>query len=244
MARPWRVLDRIDTDQGLLDLRQRGEHDFLITIDGRVLMNSSGNLSEIALARLACEHLQTRQRPRVLVGGLGMGFTLRAALDSLPADARVTVAELNPVMVDWCRGSMAHLTDRAVDDPRVRVVIGDVAARIRDAAIKGKKSRFDAIILDLYAGPREGVDGRDDPVYGDVALELSRAALTADGVLAVWSEDPDRAFERRLKAARFEVRCHRPGRGGRHVVYIAAKAEGSGAAPDRKQSGRKRRRRR
>ena len=224
MAKPWRVVDSTDTDEGLLDLRQRGEKDFLITIDNRVLMNSSANMSEIVLAQLACESLKNKKNSRVLVGGLGMGFTLKAALDNLPFDAEIVVAELNPVIVKWCRGPLAHLTAGAVDDPRVRIVIDDVAALIRHAAIKGKANRFDAIILDLYDGPHAGAPGRGEHLYGDRALELGGSALRAGGVFAVWSEDPDKAFEKRLKATGFSVNRQRPGRGGRrHVVYIARK---------------------
>jgi len=230
MARPWRIIDSVDTDEGLLDLRQRGETDFIITIDSRVLMNASANMSEIALAELACESLKNKKNPRVLVGGLGMGFTLKAALDNLPADAEVVVAELNPVIVKWCRGPIAYLSGGAVVDPRVKVVIGDVAAVIRKAAIKGRKNRFDAIILDLYEGPHGGAPGRGEYLYGDRAIALSSSALVADGVFAVWSEDPDQAFEKRLKAARFCVNRQRPGRGGRrHVVYIASKSSASDA---------------
>ncbi len=167
MTRPWRIVDSIDTDEGLLDLRQRGETDFLIAIDGRVLMNSSANVSEIVLAELACEPLKTKKNARVLVGGLGMGFTLKAAIDNLPADAEVVVAELNPIMVKWCRGPLAHFTGGAVDDPRVKIVIDDVAAVIRQAAMRGKENRFDAIILDLYEGPYEGDQGRGEYLYGD-----------------------------------------------------------------------------
>jgi spermidine synthase len=231
MTRPWQIVDSIDTDEGLLDLRQRGETDFLITIDNRVRMNSSANMSEIVLAELACEPLKNKKKnPRVLVGGLGMGFTLKAAIDNLPADAEVVVAELNPIIVKWCRGPIAHFTSRAVDDPRVKVVIDDVASIIRYAAMKGKKNRFDAIILDLYEGPYEGDQGRGEYLYGDMALELSSSALKVGGVLAVWAEDPDKAFEKRLKAARFAFNRQRPGRGGRrHVVYIARKKSGSQA---------------
>jgi spermidine synthase len=190
-------------------------------------MNSSANRSEIVLAKLACESLKNKKNPRVLVGGLGMGFTLKAAIDKLPADAEVVVAELNPIVVKWCRGPIAHFTGGAVDDPRVNVVIDDVAAVIRYAAMKGKGDRFDAIILDLYEGPYEGDQGRGKYLYGDMALTLSNSALTAGGVFAVWSEDPDRAFEKRLKAAGFYVNRQRPGRGGRrHVVYIARKTSG------------------
>jgi spermidine synthase len=234
MAKPWRVVDSIDTDEGLLDLRQRGETDFLITINSRVLMNSSANMSEIVLSELACESLKNKKNPRVLVSGLGMGFSLKAAIDNLPADAEVVVVELNPIMVKWCRGPIAHLTGGAVDDPRVKVVIDDVATVIRDAAMKGKENRFDAIILDLYEGPYEGDQGRGDYLYGDMALELSRSALKAGGVFAVWSEDPDKAFQKRLKAARFSVNWQRPGRGGRkHVVYIARKTSKKMGTTDR-----------
>ncbi len=224
MAQPWRVVDSIDTDEGLLDLRQRGERDFLITIDNRVLMNSSANMSEIVLSELACAPLKDKKRPRVLVGGLGMAFTLKAALDNLPADAEVVVAELNPIMVTWCQGPISHLTGNAASDPRVTVVIADVAQVIRDAATKGKGQRFDAIILDLYEGPYEGDKGRGAYLYGKKALATSNAALTAGGVFAVWSEDPDKAFEKRLQAAKLPFNRQRPGRGGRrHVVYIARK---------------------
>jgi spermidine synthase len=224
MAQPWRLIDSIDTDEGLLDLRQRGETDFLITIDSRVLMNSLANMSERVLAELACQSLQNTKNPRVLVGGLGMGFTLKAALDNLPAAAEVVVAELNPIIIKWCWGPIAHLTGGAVDDPRVKVVIDDVASVIRSAAMQSKENRFDAIILDLYEGPYEGDQGRGEYLYGNLALELSSSALKAGGVFAVWSEEPDKGFEKRLQAARFSVNRQRPGRGGRsHVVYIAGK---------------------
>ncbi|MFA6464284.1 MAG: hypothetical protein WCT30_00915, partial [Desulfurivibrionaceae bacterium] len=196
-----------------------------ITIDSRVLMTSSANRSEIVLSELACAPLQQIKKPRVLVGGLGMGYTLKAALDHLPAEAEVVVAELNPIMVTWCQGPIAQLTAGAVDDPRVTVKISDVAKVIAEAANKGKEHRFDAIILDLYEGPYEGDQGRGDYLYGKRALELSRAALKPGGVFAVWSEDPDTAFEKRLQAAGFSVNRQRPGRGGRrHVVYIARKS--------------------
>ena len=140
------------------------------------------------------------------------------------------MAELNPIVVQWCRGPISHITGGAVDDPRVRVVIDDVAAVIRYAATKGKENRYDAIILDLYEGPYEGDQGRGRYVYGDRALALSSSALKAGGVFAVWSEDPDKAFENRLKAAGFSVNRQRPGRGGRrHVVYVARKTSGAQA---------------
>ena len=133
MAVPWKTIERVPTDEGLLELRQRGERDFLITVGGRVLMNSGSHRTEAALGRLACEPIADRPSPRVLLGGLGMGFTLRAALDSLPAAADVVVAELNPVVVDWCRGPLSAITAAAASDDRVRIEIGDVARFVRAA---------------------------------------------------------------------------------------------------------------
>lgn len=243
MAKPWQIVDSVETNEGILELRQRGEMDFLITIDNRVLMNSSANMSEIVLAELACASFKNKRNPRVLVGGLGMAFTLKSALDNLPADAEVMVAELTSVVVEWCRGPLAPLTNAAVDDQRVTVLIEDVASVIGDAARKGKDNRFDAIILDLYEGPYEG-NQEGDYLYGDGALSLSRAALKPGGVFAVWSEFPDRAFEKRLQAAGFSVNRQSPGRGGRrHVVYIATKTSGpSGFGKPRSAGGSKGRR--
>ena len=156
-----------------------------------------------------------------------MGCTLKAALDELPSNARVIVAELNHVVVKWCRGPIAALTNGAVNDPRVTIEIADVASIIRNSAINGKDNRFDAIILDLYEGPFEAAKDRGDYLYGDTALEMSGSALMPGGVFAVWSEDPDKAFERRLVHAGFSFKRHRPARGNRHVVYIAKKSGSS-----------------
>jgi spermidine synthase len=218
--RSWQTLDRIDSPDGPLELRRRGERDFLITLAGRVLMNSSSHRSEVALAELACAGLAGSQAPRVLIGGLGMGLTLRAALDALPAAATVVVAELSAGVVDWCRGPLAELTARAVDDARVDVVLRDVAAVIRSAAERGP--RFDAILLDLYEGPATGAAGREDPFFGACALAAARSALTRGGVFGAWAERPDAGFEKRLRAAGFRVEKRRPGRGGlRHAIYAA-----------------------
>ncbi len=225
MAKPWQILDNADTDEGVIELRQRGDKDFLITIDNRVLMTSSANRSELVLSELASKAIQNQSNPRVLIGGLGMGYTLQAALDNLPPQATVVVAELNPVVVKWCSGPIAHLTNGAVNDPRVTVEIADVATLITNAAMEGGNGRFDAIILDLYEGPHEG-DDEYEHLYGDMALELSGSALMPGGVFAVWSEDPDKSFEKRLSNAGFSFAKERPGRGGRrHVVYIACRPE-------------------
>ncbi len=224
MTRPWQTIDSNHTADGLLELLQRNSSDFLITIDGRVLMNSHASRSEVLLSKLACDCIHYKTDPMVLIGGLGMGCTLKAALDALPGNAGVVVAELNPIIVTWCRGPLAALTGGAVNDPRVRVEIADVAALIQNRAASGGDNRFDAIILDLYEGPFEAAKERGDYLYGNAALEKSASALMPGGVFAVWSEDPDRAFERRLVHAGFSFKRHRPGRGNRHVVYIATKS--------------------
>jgi spermidine synthase len=227
MAKPWQTVGSDHTADGLLELRQRNGSDFLITIDGRVLMNSHASRSEELLAKLACNDMSSKLNPNMLIGGLGMGCTLKAALDELPANARVVVAELNPIVVKWCRGPLAPLTGGAVNDPRISIEIADVASIIRKAAINGGDNRFDAIILDLYEGPFEAARERGDHVYGDTALKMSCSALMPGGVFAVWSEDPDKAFEKRLAHAGFSFKRQRPRRGNRHVVYIAKKPDSS-----------------
>jgi spermidine synthase len=223
MAQPWQTIEKVETRDGVLELRKRGESDFLILISNRVLMNSSANRSEIVLGELACRKIAALPRPRVLIGGLGMGLTLRAALDELSDRAQLIVAELNPAIVTWCRGPLAELTKRAADDPRVAVVIDDVAAVIAQAAQSGAE-RFDAIILDLYEGPGASSNALHDPFYGSRALQATAAALSSGGVFAVWGESPDAPFEKRMALAGFMVDRERPGKGGlRHVVYVAQK---------------------
>ena len=225
MTQPWQTIESVDTDEGVLELRKRGQTDYLITIAGRVLMNSFANRSEKLISELSCNAIINRKAPKVLVGGLGMGYTLKAALDILPDDAGVVVAELNPVVVKWCRGPLAHLTGSAVDDPRVTVKIADVALCIENAALEGGDAKYDAIILDLYEGPFEAVRERYDHLYGNAALQRSLSALSPGGVFAVWSEDPDRAFEKRLAGAGFTFDRKKSGKGSsRHVVYVARKS--------------------
>lgn len=214
MTRPWETLDAVDTEEGRLELRRRGD-DYVITVAGRVLMSSIAHLTEVAVAEMACREVARRERPKVLIGGLGMGFTLRAALDALPRNARVVVAEINEAVVRWCRGPLAGLTGNALKDPRATVVMEGVELVIG-------RGGFDAVILDLYEGPREAARAEGDPFYGREALRRTREALTPKGVFAVWSEDPDAAFEKRLRAAGFKVERRKPGKGGpRHAVYLA-----------------------
>lgn len=223
MAQPWQTIDTVNTADGVLELRKRGERDFLILLNNRVLMNSSANRSELALGELAAKAVAARPKPRVLIGGLGMGLTLRAALDSLTETAQVVVAELNPSVVTWCRGPLAGLTKSAVEDLRVLVVIEDVASVIAKAAQPGAE-KFDAVIIDLYEGPHSKTDAVNDPFYGRRALKSTVDALSLGGIFAVWGENSDTGFEERLDAAGFFVDRQRPGRGGlRHVVYVARK---------------------
>ncbi len=226
MALPWQTLAKEPSPDGVLELRGRGPGDFLITLSGRVLMNSRAQRSEVALAEGGCAALAGRRGARVLVGGLGMGITLRAALDRLGADARVTVAELHAVIASWCAGPLAPVNRDALADPRVELVLRDVAEAIAEAARCGGSARWDAILLDLYTGPSAGRRARRDPVFGGEALARCHAALRPAGVLGVWSEAPDPGFEKRLRGAGFVVRRSRPGRGGlRHAVTLASRGE-------------------
>ena len=218
---PWQTLESVNTPEGNLELRRRGEHDFLITVGGRVLMTSAAHRSEDDLADLSCAALAGKAQPRVLLGGLGMGFTLRRTLDKLPASARITVVDLNPQVVAWNRGPLSILTRGASEDPRVKIVVGNVARVIAHAAA----GQFDAIVIDLYEGPHAAISRDRDPLYGNEALERTLAALRPGGVFAVWSEERDKPFEDRLATAGFAVERHHGGKGGRiHVIYVAQQA--------------------
>jgi spermidine synthase len=227
---PWTVLDKVETPEGVLELRIR-DNEFLIVIDGRVLMNSHSRSSEEELARLAIKSIATPANrhaaatlrpgePRLLIAGLGMGFTLRAALDSVSPTADVTVCEINKVVVEWCRGPLAGPTRNAVKDPRVTVKLEDVAKVIAAAPA----NRYDAILLDLYEGPHQATQKDDDPFYSHAALARTHKAIRPGGVFSVWSEDADAAFEKRFAGAGFEVSSQSIGSGGRrHFVYVGRK---------------------
>ena len=225
MSLPWKVVDQFMTqDEGQLELRQRGKRDFIITLGTQVLMNSMAQRSEIALGKRGAGPLENHPAPRVLVGGLGMGITLRAVLDSLAKTAEIVVWELNPKICQWCQGPLADLTHGAALDPRVCVKIGDVAQGIGNAAKATGKQGFDAIILDLYRGPHSRTDKRDDPAYGSRALAQTHKALNPGGTFAVWGEDHDQGFINRLGRAGFSVMFKRPGKGGySHAVFLATK---------------------
>ena len=240
MSLPWITLDRAETPDGVLVLQRRGARDHLITHDGRVLMNSMTHGSEAALGTLACRGLEKRDGARVLVGGLGMAFTLRAVLDALPPSAQVVVAERNPVVAAWCRGPLAELTAKAVDDARVTVRIADFADVLRDAA--AATQRLDAIVIDLYVGP-DGDTPHGDPLEGSGACARAFAALRPGGVFAIWAEAFHASYAKRLGAAGFDVAHERPAKGNRRfVVYLATKparndAKPASAAAPRRRSG-------
>ena len=219
MSKAWETLDERDTPDGLLELRRRDADDFLILVGGRVLMNSRASRSEEILGLKTCAALPPGAR--ILVGGLGMGMTLRAVLDTVTEEASVIVAELHPVIVEWCRGPLAELTNAAAADPRVETRISDVADCIREQATGTASGGFDAIVMDLFEGPHAGTDPMHDPIYGRKAIAHTWQALAPGGVVGVWAEAPDRPFEGRLKKQGFKVETHRPGRGGlRHWVIL------------------------
>ncbi|TKD53255.1 spermidine synthase family protein [Sphingomonas baiyangensis] len=202
-------------------IRHAGDH--IIMLERNELMSSRMSGSEAALATMACERLAGRPAPHLLIGGYGMGFTLRAALGALGADARLTVAELVPDIIDWARGPMADLTAGCLDDPRVALRIEDVAATI--AAARGV---YDAILLDVDNGPDGLTRPGNDGLYGPRGLAAARAALRPEGILAIWSAAPDAAYTRRLASAGFEVeavklRARANGKGPLHMIWFARK---------------------
>jgi spermidine synthase len=203
-----------------LRLYRRGD-DFIIAIGGNELMNSRMSGSEEALAVMSCDRLRKPETAQLLIGGYGMGFTLRAALSALGSDAKITVAELVPEIIDWARGPMAGLAAGCLDDPRVELVVGDVAA-----AIAAGRNRYDAILLDVDNGPDGLVRAANDGIYSAAGLASAKAALRPGGVLAIWSAAPDARFTRRLAAAGFRVeeaavRARASGKGARHVIWFA-----------------------
>lgn len=223
---PWEIAGRVRAPDGSeLVLARRGE-EWVVRAGGRVLMSSRLHGSEEALAALALERVG---RPRtVLLGGLGLGYTLRATLDRLPPEARVVVAELMPEVAAWNRGPVAHLAGRPLDDPRVRLQIGDVAARIAEA-----RRAFDAILLDVDNGASPIAHPANGRLYGEAGIRSCREALRQGGVLSVWSAGPDDAYLARLSGAGLEAEARVvPARGGgtggaRHVIFLAAKGSGT-----------------
>lgn len=200
----------------------REDDEFTIWIDGTELMSSRVHGSEEALAELAIARLGARSSAHLLVGGLGMGFTLARALALVSADAVVEVAELVPAVVDWNRDLLGHCAGHPLRDPRTRLFVGDV----RDALSKGSGT-FDAVMLDVDNGPEGLSRPGNDRLYDEPGLAALRAALRADGVLAVWSSRDDAAFDARLRGAGFSVQKHhvraRRTEGPRRTIWVAAR---------------------
>ncbi|MBA4374315.1 MAG: hypothetical protein C0402_15800 [Thermodesulfovibrio sp.] len=221
---PWELLDRalVPGDGGELRLCRRGK-EFSIRIDGQELMNSSAHGSEDALAELACTRVRSRSGARVLVGGLGMGYTLAATLRLLGEGGRVVVAELVPAVVAWNRGPLGVLAGHPLQDDRVTVREVDVAE-----ILQSEQQAYDAILLDVDNGP-DGLSRKaNDWLYSGAGLKAAFSALRPEGILAVWSADPDRAFTRRLRAAGFGVeivqaRSRGPRKGGHHTIWLASR---------------------
>ena len=220
---PRELIDTAIVPGGEEELRlfRRGG-DFMIVLDRNELMNSRMSGSEEQLATMTFDRLKV-DAPRVLIGGYGMGFTLRAALRRADAHAELVVGELVPEIIDWARGPMAGLTAGCLDDRRVSVEIGDVAAMIAHA-----RGSYDAILLDVDNGPDGLTRDANNRLYTPRGLEAARAALRSGGVLAVWSAAPDPKFTRRMKEADFwveeiAVRARQNGKGPRHVIWFGTR---------------------
>lgn len=213
----------LSPDGSVMKLIRRSD-EYIILVDGAILMSSRMHGSEEALATFACQRVRALEQPSVLIGGLGMGFTLRATLDLLPQDATVVVAELVPAVVEWNRGPLGPLARHPLRDKRVRVETGDVAV-----TLKSRPGQFDAVLLDVDNGPTAFTASNNSGLYDNRGIAAARAALKTDGILAVWAAQDDRKFEQRLRDGRFDVQVQRPrGRlkkgGPRHTVFLSHKS--------------------
>ena len=219
---PWTLLSRAKTPGNGVELcLYQRDTEFSIKADNDELMNSHVHGSEEALATLACQKITNHPRARVLIGGLGMGYTLRSALNELGAQAQVAVAELVPAVVQWNRGVLAHLAGSPLDDNRVTIHESNVAEMIKTA-----KGGYNAILLDVDNGPQALTLKDNDWLYSLSGLETAFAALQTKGVLAIWSSSPDAAFAKRLGQAGFDVDevgvlGHVGDKGPHHIVWIA-----------------------
>ncbi|MCK5803517.1 MAG: hypothetical protein KAI66_11825 [Lentisphaeria bacterium] len=218
----WEFLGstQIPNDPEVLSLYRRGD-EFSIRVRDHQLMDSAIHGSEDALAELACERIRSRSSPRILIGGLGMGFTAAAALRNLDTTGQVVVAELVPGIVEWNCGPLADLAGRPLDDPRVTVRVLDVAEILRS-----EKNAYDAILLDVDNGPDGLTRDGNNWLYAQIGIETARVALRPAGVLAVWSAAPSHPFARRLCHAGFTVEENvvraRGSQGGRpHIIWLA-----------------------
>jgi spermidine synthase len=226
---PWLQIDttRVPGADVELRLMRRGD-EFSMMLGQNELMSSRLSGSEEALATLACKRIETVKRPHLLIGGLGMGFTLRAALAVLGSDARIVVAELVPAVIAWARGPMAAIFGDCLTDPRADIREADVVEMVQS-----HKSAFDAILLDVDNGPEALIRKANDALYDLNGLKAILRALRPGGVLAVWSSGPNSSFSKRLRNAGFDVnevaiRATTKRSGARHVIWFAAKPGGAG----------------
>jgi spermidine synthase len=222
---PWSLLDTAKVPGGgELRLMQRGA-EFSIKLGTEELMNSRLSATEQALATIACEKIKDRKHAHILIGGLGMGFTLRAALTVLEKQAHIIVAELVPAVVAWARGPMADVFGKSLSDPRLRIHEGDVGDLIRSG-----RSAYDAILLDVDNGPEGMTRKANDRLYDLKGLRAAYTALRPAGVLAVWSSRPDPKFTQRLRKTGFDVienpmRAKGPQGGAQHFIWTATRGD-------------------
>jgi spermidine synthase len=221
--RAWELLAQTCTPDGTDMHLTRRDNEYVILVNGRTLMSSRLHGSEEALATIACRHARTLEQPRVLVGGLGMGFTLRATLDVLPPDAMVKVVELVPAVVEWNRGPLGPIAGLPLHDRRVRIEVGDVGFTLR-----ANPGGFDAILLDVDNGPAAFTTPENHGLYDNAGVAASYAALRVGGALAVWSAWEDRKFEQRLRFHGFvaqvdRVRARVKKGGARHTIFLGLK---------------------
>jgi spermidine synthase len=214
----------VSGDGTVMKLMRRSD-EYIILANGKPLMSSRMHGSEEALATMACQRARRLERPTVLVGGLGMGFTLRATLDALPPGAKVVVDEIVPEVVAWNRGPLGPLAGDPLKDPRVQVEIDDVAI-----TLGSRPGRFDAVLLDVDNGPSAfSSSSNNAALYDDRGIAIAFAALKMDGMLAVWSAREDRKFEQRLRHGRFDVevqsvRGRLKGGGPKHTIFLGHKS--------------------
>ncbi|MFT6733516.1 MAG: spermidine synthase [Polaribacter sp.] len=228
---PWTLLGtaEIPNNGGRLKLTQR-ENEFSIHLTGvrGELMNSRVHSSELALAELGCAPIKNKENAHILVGGLGMGFTLSSALDSVSPSSTVVVAELVPEVLEWNRGVLGECAGRPLDDSRTQIYLGDVAQLLTAKRAKQtRKNDYDAILLDIDNGPEGFTHSDNDNLYSLRSLQAIRKALNVGGILAIWSAWADPLFILQLKKARFKVENHtvraHKGAGSRHTIYLAKK---------------------
>lgn len=201
------------------------DRDFSIKINSLELMNSRQHASEQELARLGCAHLSSHKAPCVLIGGLGMGYTLRQVLDILGPDAKVVVSELLTAVVHWNREYLHELNGGALDDNRTELITGDLFQLLAQST-----GKFDAILLDVDNGPNAMTDSGNQRLYNSAGIQACRRALSEQGSLAIWSTEANKVFEKRLMSCGFQVRRYKaktyPGKKSKAVfIWVAAKDE-------------------